>query len=117
MTLRTSPSRVRALAAAARSTAGSTCGTSARSREPADRVRHGAASPPTPVVLVLTNGGPVAIDGLIDGADAIVEAFNPDAGVECVAVGKTHETSSRAPCLVALVDGHGKLVYFAKIQG
>lgn len=29
--------------------------------------------------------------------------------VECVAIGRTHESSSRAPCRVALVDGYGQL--------
>lgn len=38
-----------------------------------------------PVVLVLTNGGPLAIDDLIDGADAIVEAFNPAFGAPMLA--------------------------------
>ena len=38
-----------------------------------------------PVVLVLTNGGPIAIDDLIDGADAIVEAFNPAFGAPMLA--------------------------------
>lgn len=36
-------------------------------------------------VLVLTNGGPLAIDDLIDGADAIVEAFNPAFGAKQLA--------------------------------
>jgi beta-D-xylosidase 4 len=31
-----------------------------------------------PVVLVLVNGGQVAIDNLVDGFDTIVEAFNPN---------------------------------------
>ena len=30
-----------------------------------------------PTVLILSNGGAVAIDGLIDGPRAIVEAFSP----------------------------------------
>eukprot|EP01050_Picozoa_sp_SAG11_P034264 SAG11_NODE_12027_length_725_cov_1.142173_2_plen_117_part_00 len=30
-----------------------------------------------PTVLVLTNGGPLAVDGLVAGSAAIVEAFNP----------------------------------------
>ena len=33
-----------------------------------------------PVVLLLTNGGPLSIDALVDGSDAIVEAFNPAFG-------------------------------------
>lgn len=33
-----------------------------------------------PTVLVLTNGGQLAIDGLTDGPGAIVEAFNPSVG-------------------------------------
>lgn len=36
-------------------------------------------------MLVLTNGGPLAIDGLIEGADAIVEAFNPAFGAPMLA--------------------------------
>mmetsp|Transcript_33126 Transcript_33126/g.102864 ORF Transcript_33126/g.102864 Transcript_33126/m.102864 type:complete len:225 (-) Transcript_33126:20-694(-) len=35
--------------------------------------------------------------------------------VECVAVGRTHELSSRAPCSVALVDGHGTVLYATAI--
>uniref|UniRef100_A0A7S2AX29 Exonuclease domain-containing protein n=1 Tax=Alexandrium andersonii TaxID=327968 RepID=A0A7S2AX29_9DINO len=31
--------------------------------------------------------------------------------VECVAVGRTHELTSRAPCSVALVDGRGEVLY------
>ena len=38
-----------------------------------------------PVVLVLTNGGPLAIDDLVDGAGAIVEAFNPAFGAPMLA--------------------------------
>ena len=38
-----------------------------------------------PVVLVLTNGGPLAIDELIEGAGAIVEAFNPAFGAPMLA--------------------------------
>lgn len=38
-----------------------------------------------PVVLVLTNGGPLAIDNLVDKADAIVEAFNPAFGAPMLA--------------------------------
>ena len=39
----------------------------------------------TPTVLVLTNGGPLAIDDIIDDADAIVEAFNPGFGAKQLA--------------------------------
>lgn len=53
-----------------------------------------------PTVLVLTNGGPLAIDGIRDGASAIVEAFNPAFG---------------APQLAKTLFGHlnrwGKLPY------
>ena len=38
-----------------------------------------------PVVLVLTNGGPLSIDNLVDGAAAIVEAFNPAIGAPMLA--------------------------------
>jgi len=38
-----------------------------------------------PTILVLTNGGPLAIDSLVDGADAIVEAFNPAFGAPVLA--------------------------------
>lgn len=36
--------------------------------------------------------------------------------VECVAIGKTHERSARAPCSVALVDASGRLLYEASIM-
>jgi len=36
--------------------------------------------------------------------------------VECVAVGRTHELSSRAPCSVALVDSFGEVLFGTKIQ-
>ena len=42
-----------------------------------------------PVVLVLTNGGPLAIDQLIAGADAIVEAFNPGFGTPMLVIYST----------------------------
>ena len=38
-----------------------------------------------PVILVLTNGGPVSIDNLIEGSTAIVEAFNPAFGAPMLA--------------------------------
>ena len=38
-----------------------------------------------PVVLVMTNGGPVSIDNLINGSAAIVEAFNPAFGAPMLA--------------------------------
>ncbi len=38
-----------------------------------------------PTVLVLSNGGPVAIDDQISGAHAIVEAFNPAFGAPMLA--------------------------------
>eukprot|EP01043_Picozoa_sp_COSAG02_P001070 COSAG02_NODE_22_length_53020_cov_16.223125_7_plen_341_part_00 len=38
-----------------------------------------------PTVLVLTNGGPLAVDELVDDADAIVEAFNPGFGARQLA--------------------------------
>uniref|UniRef100_A0A7S0AJF2 Exonuclease domain-containing protein n=1 Tax=Pyrodinium bahamense TaxID=73915 RepID=A0A7S0AJF2_9DINO len=36
--------------------------------------------------------------------------------VECVAVGTTHELSSRAPCSVALVDGYGEVLFAEAIK-
>lgn len=42
------------------------------------------------------------------------EVFSLD--VECVAVGKTHEKTDRAPCSFALVDGYGKVVMQTLIQ-
>lgn len=36
--------------------------------------------------------------------------------VECVAVGRTHELASRAPCSVALVDGRGEELYSTVIR-
>jgi len=38
-----------------------------------------------PTVLVLTNGGPIAIDDVMGGADAIVETFNPAFGTPMLA--------------------------------
>lgn len=38
-----------------------------------------------PTVIVLTNGGPLAIETLIDSAGAIVEAFNPAFGAPMLA--------------------------------
>ena len=51
-----------------------------------------------PTVLVLTNGGPLAIDDLIEGADAIVEAFNPGFGAQQVRF--TSAFSLTAHCLM-----------------
>ena len=40
----------------------------------------------TPVILVLSNGGALAIDNLIEGPNAIVEVFNPSVeGRRCFA--------------------------------
>ena len=53
-----------------------------------------------PVVLVLTNGGPLAIDNLVHGAGAIVEAFNPAFGAPVL-----------ARALFGVVNKWGKLPY------
>eukprot|EP00929_Paragymnodinium_shiwhaense_P122699 TRINITY_DN95675_c0_g1_i1.p1 TRINITY_DN95675_c0_g1~~TRINITY_DN95675_c0_g1_i1.p1 ORF type:complete len:232 (-),score=54.46 TRINITY_DN95675_c0_g1_i1:103-798(-) len=36
--------------------------------------------------------------------------------VECVAVGRSHESTDRAPCMVALVNGYGEELYKSVIQ-
>lgn len=54
-------------------------------------------------------------------AEAVVVPHYPDdkvfsIDVECVAVGRTHETSSRSPCSVALVDINGTVLFQAIIK-
>lgn len=53
-----------------------------------------------PTILILTNGGPLAIDDIQDGAGAIVEAFNPGFG-----------TPMLARALFGLENRWGKLPY------
>lgn len=65
-------------------------------------------------------GSPLACQPTPPPAAAAVPYFPDDRvfsiDVECVAVGKTHETSSRSPCSVALVDIQGEVLFQAIIK-